>query len=166
MAKKRVREDQTPARPVSAGPAPRKLLSDLRSLIRATRSGVAQAVNAAQVLLYWEIGHRLRTEVLGRRRAGYGERLIRAVAEGLSSEYGRGFSEKNLRHMIRFAERFPDRAIVSALSRQLGWTHFRTLVYIDDPLRREFYAEMCRVERWSTRTLEKKVGGMLFERTA
>jgi predicted nuclease of restriction endonuclease-like (RecB) superfamily len=68
--------------------------------------------------------------------------------------------------MIRLAERFPDREIVSALSRQLGWTHFRALVYIDDPLEREFYAEMCRVERWSTRTLEKKIGGMLFERTA
>jgi predicted nuclease of restriction endonuclease-like (RecB) superfamily len=68
--------------------------------------------------------------------------------------------------MIRFVERFPDREIVSALSRQLGWTHFRALIYIEDPLKREFYAEMCRVERWSTRTLEKKIGGMLFERTA
>jgi predicted nuclease of restriction endonuclease-like (RecB) superfamily len=146
--------------------AARKLLAELRSLIQATRSGVAQAVNSAQVLLSWEIGRRLRTEVLGQKRAVYGERIVRAVAEGLTAAYGRGYSEKNLRHMIRFAERFPDREIVSALSRQLGWTHFRTLAYIDDPLKREFYAEMCRVERWSTRTLEKKIGGMLFERTA
>ena len=83
----------------------------------------------------------------------------------MTADYGRGFSEKNLRHMIRFAELFSDRETVSALSRQLGWTHFRALIYIDDPLRRELYAEMCRVERWSTRTLKKKLGSMLFERT-
>jgi hypothetical protein len=64
-------------------------------------------------------------------------RLLR-VAEGLTADYGRGFADKNLRHMIRFAEAFPDREIVSALSRQLGWTHFRSLIYLDDPLKREF----------------------------
>ena len=48
----------------------------------------------------------------------------------------------------------------------MGWTHFRQIIYLDDPLKRDFYAEMCRIERWSTRTLEKKIGGMLFERTA
>jgi predicted nuclease of restriction endonuclease-like (RecB) superfamily len=166
MAKKRAPKGGLPAKAPSSAPTSRKLLDELRSLIQATRSGVAQAVNSAQVLLSWEIGQRLRTEVLGLKRAEYGERVVRTVAEGLTADFGRGYSEKNLRHMIRFAERFPDREIVSALSRQLGWTHFRTLVYLDDPLKREFYAEMCRLERWSTRTLEKKIGGMLFERTA
>jgi predicted nuclease of restriction endonuclease-like (RecB) superfamily len=56
--------------------------------------------------------------------------------------------------------------IVHALSRQLSWTHFRRIIYLDDPLQRDFYAEMCRIERWSTRILEKKISGMLFERTA
>src|SRR4051812_43366794 len=166
MAKKRAPRASLPAKATSSAPTSRKLLEELRSLIQSTRAGVAQAVNSAQVLLSWEVGQRLRTEVLGLKRAEYGERVVRTVAAGLTADYGRGYSEKNLRHMIRFAERFPDREIVSALSRQLGWTHFRTLVYIDDPLRREFYAEMCRLERWSTRTLEKKIGGMLFERTA
>jgi len=68
--------------------------------------------------------------------------------------------------MVRFAEAFPKAAIVSALRRQLTWTHFKSLMYLEDPLKRDFYAEMCRIERWSTRTLEKKIGGMLFERTA
>jgi predicted nuclease of restriction endonuclease-like (RecB) superfamily len=68
--------------------------------------------------------------------------------------------------MVQFAERFPDRKIVAALLRQLGWTHFTLLLPIDDPLKREFYAEMCRIERWSTRTLRAKIDGMLFERTA
>jgi predicted nuclease of restriction endonuclease-like (RecB) superfamily len=81
-------------------------------------------------------------------------------------EFGRGFDEKSLRHMIRFAEVFPTEQIVSALRRQLTWTHFKRLIYLDDPLKRDFYAEMCRMERWSTRALEKKIGSMLFERTA
>jgi hypothetical protein len=71
----------------------------------------------------------------------------------LTEEFGKGFTAANLRHMIRFAEAFPDQEIVSALRRQLSWTHFRLLIYIDDALKRDFYAELCRIERWSTRTL-------------
>src|SRR5262249_17014356 len=69
-------------------------------------------------------------------------------------------------HMIRFAEVFTDEAIVNALRTQLSWTHFRELLPIDDPLKREFYAELCRAERWNTRTLRHKIGHLLYERTA
>ncbi len=68
--------------------------------------------------------------------------------------------------MIRFAEVYPCEGIVQALIAQLSWTHFLQLIYIDDSMKREFYAEMCRIERWSTRALEKKIAGMLYERTA
>jgi predicted nuclease of restriction endonuclease-like (RecB) superfamily len=68
--------------------------------------------------------------------------------------------------MMQFAEAFPDEKIVAALRRQLGWTHFKAVIPMTDPLKRDFYAEMCRIERWSTRTLEKKIDSMLFERTA
>ena len=68
--------------------------------------------------------------------------------------------------MVRFAEVFPDPEIVHALRGQLSWTHFRQVIYLDDPLKRDFYAEMCRIEKWNTRTLGKKIGSMLFERTA
>ena len=68
--------------------------------------------------------------------------------------------------MVQFAEAFPDEQIVAALRRQFGWTHFKSLIPIEDPLKRDFYGEMCRIEKWSTRTLQKKIGGMLFERTA
>jgi predicted nuclease of restriction endonuclease-like (RecB) superfamily len=166
MAKKRTKDASPPATGPRGLAAPAKLLRELRELIQAARGAVAQAVNSGQVALYWQLGHRLRTEVLGAKRAGYGERIVVAVAARLTAEFGRGFTDKNLRHMIRFAEAFPDREIVYALSRQLAWTHFRRLIYLDDPLKRDFYAEMCRVERWNTRTLEKKIGGMLFERTA
>ena len=68
--------------------------------------------------------------------------------------------------MVRFAEIQPDEAIVATLSQQLGWSHVLALLPIKDPLARDFYAEMCRIERWDVRTLRKKIGGMLFERTA
>ena len=68
--------------------------------------------------------------------------------------------------MIQFAEVFPDREIVVSLMRQLTWTHFLALIPLDQPLQRDFYGEMCRVERWSVRTLRQKINGMLFERTA
>jgi len=84
----------------------------------------------------------------------------------LAREFGAGYSARNLWHMVRFGEVFPDPKIVNALSTQLGWTHFRHLLPLDDQLKRDFYAEMCRLEKWNTRTLRKKIGGMLFERTA
>jgi len=59
-------------------------------------------------------------------------------------------------HMMRFAEVFPDREIVSALLRQLSWTHFLAIIYLKDSLQRDFYAELCRIERWSTRTLQER----------
>ena len=68
--------------------------------------------------------------------------------------------------MIQFAEVFPDREIVVSLMRQLTWTHFLALIPLDQPLQRDFYGEMCRVERWSVRTLRRKINGILFERTA
>ena len=75
-------------------------------------------------------------------------------------------SKKNLHHMIRFAVSYDNEAIVSTLSRQLSWSHFLDLIYIDDPLKQGFYTEMCRLERWSVRTLRAKLEGMLYERTA
>jgi predicted nuclease of restriction endonuclease-like (RecB) superfamily len=68
--------------------------------------------------------------------------------------------------MTHFAEEFPDPKIVHALSGQLSWTHFRRIIYLDDPLKRDFYAEMCRIEKWNTRTLHQKIQSMLYERTA
>jgi len=103
---------------------------------------------------------------MGTEQGVYGKRIVERVAGDLTAAYGRGFSEKSLRNMIRFAEAYEDETIVSTLSRQLSWSHFLDLIYIDDSLKRDFYAEMCRLERWSVRTLRAKLDGMLYERTA
>ena len=154
---------QPPQPQPAADPA---LLSEIRRLIEQSREQLAQTVNSALTLLYWHIGQRIRAEVLQGERAAYGEQIVPALARQLEADYGRGFSEKNLRHMLRFAEAFPDAQIVSAARRQLSWTHFRTLIYIDDPLKRDFYLQMCQQEGWSTRTLQQRLDTQLFERTA
>jgi len=145
---------------------PPALLGDLQSLIESARVRVAVGVNAEMVLLYWDIGERIKREVLKQERAAYGEQVVNGLSDQLTLHYGPGFSRANLFHMIHFAEAFPDRKIVYTLCRQLSWSHFRNIIYIDDPLARDFYTGMCRLERWSVRILQAKIQGMLFERTA
>ncbi|MCB1777825.1 MAG: DUF1016 family protein, partial [Candidatus Competibacteraceae bacterium] len=147
-------------------PNPQDLLADVQQLIEGSRAQLGVVVNSALTGLYWHIGQRIHTEVLQGERAEYGEQVVATLAKQLESDYGRGFSAKNLRHMLRFAEVFPDSAIVSATRRQLSWTHFKALIYIADPLKRDFYLQMCQQEGWSTRTLQERLDSQLFERTA
>ena len=142
------------------------LINDIRRLISETRSAVAVAVNAGLTMLYWKIGQRVNSEILNNRRAEYGEEIVTTLSAQLAPEYGEGFSARNLFRMIKFAEYFPDEQIVVTLSRQLSWSHFVAILPVHERLARDFYAEMCRVERWSVRALRKKIDSMLFERTA
>lgn len=141
------------------------LVDDIHCLIHETKSILASTVNSALTILYWKIGHRIHTEILNRKRAEYGEQVVKELAEQLETKYGRGFSIKNLRHMVHFAEIFAEEKIVLTLSRQLAWSHFLTLIYIKDDLKRQFYTEMCRLEGWSVRTLRQRIDSMLFDRT-
>lgn len=140
------------------------LLADIRQLIDSARQRVALAVNAELTLLYWQVGRRVRAEV--GERAAYGQEVVKALAIRLATEYGRGWSEKQLRHCLRLAEIFPEEAILSALRRELSWTHIKALIYIDDVLKRNFYIEMCRLERWSSRQMQARINSMLYERSA
>lgn len=121
-----------------------RLATDIGSLIESTRGQVAQVANAALTTLYWEIGQRVRKDVLAHRRATYGAQIIPALGKRLEAEYGRGFGEKSLRHMVRFAEQFPDQAIVSALRRQLSWSHFKTLIFTEKDLEGALLREIQR----------------------
>ena len=102
-------------------------------------------MNSALVGLYWHIGKRIREDVLGNDRAEYGRQILQTLSKKLTGEYGRGFSQANLSWMMRFAESFPNERIVATLSQQLSWSHFVQLIPLEDRLKREFYAEMCRV---------------------
>ncbi len=143
-----------------------ELFGEVKALIEQSRQAVAVAVNSTMTMLYWKVGRRINTEVLNDQRAEYGKQVVNALSSQLVEEYGRGWSAKQLRHCLRFAEVFQEKAIVSALRRQLSWTHLKSLIYIDDDLKRSFYIEICRLEKWSTRTLSERINSMLYERTA
>lgn len=134
-----------------------QLFQEVRQLIDAAKQRAALAINAELTLLYWQVGKRIKVEVLKDTRAEYGKQIINNLSTRLTRKYGRGWSEKQLRHCLHFATTFSDESIVSALRRQLSWTHIKTLMYISDPLKRGFYIEICQVEGWSSRQLQKRL---------
>ncbi|HBB00678.1 MAG: cytoplasmic protein [Bacteroidetes bacterium GWD2_45_23] len=144
----------------------RGLLSEIKSLIDESRQRVASAVNAELTALYWNIGKRIRTDILKNERAAYGKQILATLSQQLTLAYGKGWSEQQLRHCLRFAETFPNKEIVYALRIELSWTHIRQLIFIDDELKRTFYIEMCKLEKWSSRALQNRMNSMLYERTA
>ncbi|EGR4406460.1 DUF1016 domain-containing protein [Vibrio cholerae] len=142
------------------------LSQEVAALIRSAKQRAAAAINNEITLLYWQVGNRIRQEVLGGGRADYGKQVIATLATELTAQYGKGWSKRNLAQMVKFAEVFTDAHIVQTLSAQLSWSHFVILCAIDDPLKRDFYTSMAMQEHWSTRTLDERIGALLFERTA
>lgn len=142
------------------------LLTDLRELIHSARQRIATVANSTTTLLYWHLGRRLLAESLQDERAPYGKRILATVSRELTVEFGQAFSLRSLYRAIQFCQGFTNQEIVSTLSTQLSWSHFIELLPLKDPLARDFYAGMCRIERWDVRTLRQKIGGLLFERTA
>lgn len=145
---------------------PDELINEIKYLIRETRNQAAISVNVAMSMLYWNIGRRIHQEILKSSRAEYGEQIVQTLSAQLNTEYGRGFSKRNLFNMIRFAEVFPDIQIVESLIRLLSWSHILALIPIEDELKRSFYIEMCKLEKWSVRVLRERINAMLYERTA
>jgi predicted nuclease of restriction endonuclease-like (RecB) superfamily len=156
--------------PAKGAPADRKagdkLLAEVRQMIDAARKRVAVSVNAELTILYWQIGRRLSTEVLKGKRAEYGKQVIESLSDHLTLAYGKGWSDKHLFHCLRIAQTFPDEQILYTLCRQFTWSHLRILMYIDDAVKRNFYIEISRMERWSVRQTQERIRSMLFERTA
>ena len=142
------------------------LFNIISQLIENAKNNVVRNVNTELVLLYWNIGNIIQKEILKNKRADYGKEVIVNLSKQLTAKYGKGYTETNLRYFLRFVEYFHDYQIVHTLCEEFSWSHFRTLMYINDDIKRDFYIEICKMERWSVRTLKNKVDGMLFERTA
>lgn len=143
----------------------KNLVVELKSLIASTKEQVAISVNSSLTLLYWQIGKKIQEDIIKNSRANYGEQIVHSVSAQLSQEFGSGFSRANLFHMIKFYKVFSDEKIVYSLSTQLTWTHIRSLITIEDELKRTFYIEMAKLDKWSTRTLNDRIDSMLYERT-
>lgn len=143
-----------------------ELFGDIKQLITTAKQRAAVAINSELTLLYWQVGSRIHQEILKGDRADYGKQIISNLSQALKEQFGRGWSQRNLEQMIKFSQVFTDFKITQTLSAQLSWSHFVQLCSIDDELKRNFYITMATQERWSTRTLDERIGALLFERTA
>ena len=142
------------------------LLLAVRQLIDAARAHVATAANSTLTQLYWQVGRKIATDMLTDGRAAYGQEILPTLSAKLVPAYGKGFSERNLARMVSFVQSFPDAPVVATLSRELSWSHFIEILPLKAPLERAFYTEMCRVERWSVRTLRERMASQLYLRSA
>jgi len=138
----------------------------ISNMILRTKESIRYNLNSEMVILYWNIGKKIREEILTDSRAEYGQEVVSELSEQLKAEYGKGFSRRNLFNMIKFYDSFTDEGIVQTLSAQLSWSHFVELIRIEDTLKVQFYATMTVNERWSVRVMKERIGSMLYERTA
>lgn len=142
------------------------LFDKISVLIEQARKRVAATINEEMIILYWNIGKTIKEEIIKSDRAEYGKQIMNSVSSQLTQRYGKGFSSQNLWFMVKLYDNYP---ILYALRREfkgLSWTHIRTLLFVNDELKRKFYATLCLKEHWSTRTLDERISSMLYERTA
>ena len=138
------------------------LLRDLREFIAESRRQVLRAVDVVQVRTCWGVGrHIVEFEQGGAARAEYGAKLLPRLAVKLTEEFGRGFDASNLRYMRLFYLAFP---MCDALRHELSWTHYRTLMRVEDEQAREWYVKEAVAQNWSSRALDRQVGRLYYER--
>ena len=138
------------------------LLIEIKSIISTSRDKAIRAVDNERTVMYWTIGKRIfEEEQQEKNRAEYGTYLIKLLAEQLEPEYGSGFSVRQLELIRQFYRIFP---IANALRSQLSWTHYRTLIRIDNQDKREFYIAETVKNNWSVRQMERQIYSNLFER--
>ncbi|MBR5760300.1 MAG: DUF1016 family protein, partial [Thermoguttaceae bacterium] len=137
------------------------IYTSIRACVVAAQNNVYTAVNAAMVVAYWEIGERIYKACGGNDRAEYGKSLLKYLSEKLTMEFGKGYTERNLRAMRQFYSCFPIRHTVCA---ELSWSHYRILTRITDKTARDFYTNECAKSRWSVRQLERQINTMYYQR--
>ena len=141
------------------------LFNGISILISTAKNQVRANLNYEMVLLYWNIGKYIRTELYSKSENEYGRKVISNLSKQLTSEYGKGYSRSNLFNMIKLYDSFTDEKIIQTLSGLLSWSHFIEILKIDDSVKREFYISMSANERWSVRVLKNRINSMLYERT-
>jgi predicted nuclease of restriction endonuclease-like (RecB) superfamily len=138
------------------------LIEQIRGIIVSAQERAIRSVDTERVLMYWQIGRVIfEEEQQGKDRAEYGDFLIKSLAQSLEPQYGSGFSYRQLNLFRQFYRTFP---IVNALRSQFNWTHYRTLIRIDNQDKREFYIAETEKNNWTARQLERQINSQLFER--
>lgn len=135
-------------------------------MIETAKHKVFETANFQTVYLFWHIGQELKDNILNGQKAEYGKSIVKNMSKDLEFQYGRSYEKSSVFRMIQFYEEFPDFEKVATLSQQLTWSHFKELLPVNDELKRDFYAVLCKNEKWSVRVLRERKKSMLYERTA
>ena len=134
----------------------------VKNILQSARENAYKQVNFIMVEAYWNIGKQIvEEEQSGKDRAEYGKAIIQSLSKQLTVEFGKGFSKQNLWNMRQFYSYFP---ILSAVRRELTWTHYKTILRIENKQTREWYMNEAVEANWSTRALERQIGSHYYER--
>jgi len=162
------------------------LYADIKNILEQARKGAVRAVNFAMVIAYWEIGKRIvEEEQHGNKRAGYGQAVLKELSKKLTTDFGKGFTVANIEYFRKFYLVFSNLpksdavrrileeettlpqnqiSIPDALRRELSWTHYRLLMRVEDEAARNYYMNEAAEQNWSTRTLERQINSLYFQR--
>ena len=138
------------------------LFSQIKTILDEARKKISRTVNSLMVQAYWNVGkYIVEYEQQGEQRAEYGKNVINDLSIRLMKEYGSGFTVSNLKYMRQFFISFP---ISHAVRDQLSWTHYRSILKVQNEKARQFYIDECIHENWSTRQLERQINTLFYER--
>lgn len=143
------------------------VLKDVCSIIESARDYAYQSVNIALVERNWFIGYRIAEEELkGENRADYGTEILKKLSKELKKEYGKGFELRNLYYFLQFYKTFPNilHSVNAKSNMLLSWTHYKTLLQVEDVKAREWYAKETAEQTWSVRTLQRNISSQYYYR--
>ena len=139
-----------------------KFVSEIRDIIISAKNNAIRSVDRERVQMYWQLGERIFVEEQqGKERAEYGSYLIKELAERIETEFGSGFSVRQLEQCRQFYKTYP---ITNAVRSQLNWFQYRLLIQIDDKDKREYYELEALNNNWTGRELERQINSSLYER--
>lgn len=138
-----------------------KFYSQIKSILESARGQVYKATNAAMVMAYWQIGKNIVEQQGGDERADYGARLISELSKRLTADFGKGFDERNLRNMRAFYLAFPNWNTVCT---ELTWSHYRTVLRVENGAARNWYIREAASEGWSVRQLDRQISTLYHDR--
>lgn len=138
------------------------VFEQIKAIIANAQAKAIRSVDTERVLMYWQIGKVIfEEEQQGKDRADYGKYLIKSISETFQPTLGTGFSVRQLEMNRQFYRTFPN---TNALRSQFSWTHYRTLIRIENEEKREFYIAEADKNNWTARQLERQINSQLFER--
>lgn len=143
-----------------------ELVEKISNLLHIARQNVVRTVNNAMVLTYFEVGRMIvEEEQQGEDRAKYGVQLIKNISARLTSEFGSGFSQRNIEQMRQFYLVYSKAQTVSA-EFKLSWSHYLKLMRMQEESERRFYEIECIKNNWSLRELQRQYDSALYTRLA